>query len=124
MTAEYLYSLLDDADRIIATDLYPARCRTVIANLAAALREKSLALAESREYGLAMQEELSARTQKHDLFVALATSMHDDFVNTVEALGATPEGYCFCSKDRIGDDSKIHEPECRDIRALISRRPE
>lgn len=38
----------------------------------------------------------------------------------IEALGAMPEGYCFCSKDRIGDDSKIHEPECRDLRAALA----
>lgn len=36
-----------------------------------------------------------------------------------EALGAMPEGYCFCSDHRIGDDSKIHEPECADLRALL-----
>ena len=36
-----------------------------------------------------------------------------------QALGAMPEGYCFCSKDRIGDDSKIHEPECHDLRAVL-----
>lgn len=29
--------LLDDAARVVATDLYPERCRTVIANLAAEL---------------------------------------------------------------------------------------
>ena len=39
--------------------------------------------------------------------------------DAIEALGAMPEGYCFCSKDRIGDDSKIHEPECRDLRAVL-----
>ena len=38
----------------------------------------------------------------------------------VEALGAMPEGYCFCGKDRIGDDSKTHEPECRDLRAALA----
>lgn len=37
----------------------------------------------------------------------------------IQALGAMPEGYCFCSKDRIGDDSKHHEPECRDIRSFL-----
>ena len=41
-------------------------------------------------------------------------------VEAAQALGAMPEGYCFCSKDRIGDDSKIHEPECRDLRAALS----
>ena len=38
---------------------------------------------------------------------------------SVEALGAMPEGYCFCSKDRIGDDSKTHEPECADLRIAL-----
>lgn len=42
----------------------------------------------------------------------------------IEALSAMPEGYCFCSKDRIGDDSKIHEPECRDLRAALAMIPE
>lgn len=121
MSNERLESLLDDADRIVATDLYPVRCRTVIANLAAALRSQSSDLVESREYGMALVEEIIARTVKHDQFVAMANSMHDDFVNTVEALGAMPEGYCFCSENRIGDDSKTHEPECADIRALITR---
>jgi len=37
------------------------------------------------------------------------------------AAGVTPEGYCFCSKNRIGDNSKIHEPECRDLRAAIAK---
>lgn len=34
-------------------------------------------------------------------------------------LGALPEGYCFCSNNRIGDDSKVHEQECADMRAAI-----
>ena len=124
MSNQHLESLLDDADRIVAVDLYPARCRTVIANLAAALRSQSSDLVECREYGMGLVEELIARTVKHDQFVAMANSMHDDFVDTVEALGAMPEGYCFCSENRIGDDSKTHEPECADIRALIARRQE
>lgn len=39
--------------------------------------------------------------------------------SAIEALGAMPEGYCFCSKDRIGDDSKTHEPECADLREAL-----
>jgi hypothetical protein len=39
----------------------------------------------------------------------------------IEALGAMPEGYCFCSTNRIGDDSKHHEPECRDLRAALAK---
>ena len=41
-------------------------------------------------------------------------------VDAAEALGAMPEGCCFCSADRIGDESKIHEPECRDLRAALA----
>lgn len=41
-------------------------------------------------------------------------------VEAVEGLGAMPEGYCFCSAHRIGDDSKTHEPECRDLRAALA----
>lgn len=41
----------------------------------------------------------------------------------VEALGAMPEGYCYCSKDRIGDDSKVHEPECADLRKALASSP-
>ena len=40
-------------------------------------------------------------------------------VEAAQALGATPEGYCFCSTNRIGDDSKAHEPECADLRAAL-----
>lgn len=37
-----------------------------------------------------------------------------------KALGALPDGYCFCSSNRVGDDSKIHEPECSDLRNVIN----
>jgi hypothetical protein len=40
-------------------------------------------------------------------------------VDAVQAIGAMPEGYCFCSNNRIGDDSKIHEPECAELRAAL-----
>ena len=39
MNNDYLDSLLEDADRIVKTDLYPNRCRTVVANLSAAVRD-------------------------------------------------------------------------------------
>ena len=71
-------TLLDDADRIAATDLYPARCRTVIADLAAALRKSTSDLDESREYALALEAELKARTEQTSTFVAMAASMFDD----------------------------------------------
>ena len=41
-------------------------------------------------------------------------------VEAAQALGSMPEGYCFCSTDRIGDDSKAHEPECADLRAALA----
>lgn len=115
-------TLLDTADRIVAADLHPARLRGVIGDLASALRETTALLKESREYGLAIVKELSARDRKHDHFAAMAASMDDDFQalqTAVKALGAMPEGYCFCSKNRIGDASKTHEPECADIRVLL-----
>ena len=122
-----LDTLLDTADRIVDTDLYPSRLRNVIAELATALRDTSTALTESREYGLALVQELKDRAEKQDTFTAMASSMDADFqafVSAVEALGAMPEGYCFCSKDRIGNNSKTHEPECRDIRAMLAARTE
>jgi len=44
-----------------------------------------------------------------------------DLLGAIEGLGAMPEGYCFCSEHRIGDDSKVHQPECRDLRAAIAK---
>lgn len=41
-------------------------------------------------------------------------------VEAAEALGAMPEGYCFCRAHRIGDDSKVHEAECADLRAALA----
>ena len=61
-----------------------------------------------------------------DRLVAMANSMDDDYRSlqlAAESLGAMPEGYCFCSKDRIGDDSKIHEPECAELRAALQVQP-
>ena len=81
--------LLDDADRVAATDLYPARCRKVVADLAAALRETALALEESREYGLALESELKARAEQTDAFVALAASMDADFEAATRPEAAT-----------------------------------
>jgi len=74
-----MQGLLDDADRIVAVDLYPARCRMVIAGLAAALRGQFLDLAESREYGVAIMQELVDRSAKLDALLAMANSMDADF---------------------------------------------
>lgn len=41
-------------------------------------------------------------------------------VEAVEALGAMPEGFCFCSQERVGDDSKEHEVECADVRKALA----
>ena len=50
----------------------------------------------------------------------MTTTREAALEDAIKALGAMPEGYCFCSKNRIGDDSKIHEPECRDLRAALA----
>ena len=78
-------ALLDDADRIVAADLYPARCRRVVANLAATLREQSSDLAESRQYALALEEELRARAERMDQLLLLANSMDADFETYTKA---------------------------------------
>lgn len=39
-----------------------------------------------------------------------------------ESIGALPEGYCFCSANRIGDDSKHHEPECAAMREALLKK--
>lgn len=44
-----------------------------------------------------------------------------DLLAAIQTLGAMPEGYCFCSENRIGDASKIHEPECRDVRRALAK---
>ena len=120
--SDSLTTLLDTAGRIVDTDLYPARLRNVIAELTTALRETSSALTESREYSLALVQELKDRAAKQDAFTEMVSSMDADFAiltEAMQALGAMPEGYCFCSENRIGDDSKTHEPECRDLRAAL-----
>jgi len=73
-----IQNLLDDADRIAATDLYPARLRKVIADLAAALQKSTSEIDESREYALALEAELKARAEQTSTFVAMAASMFDD----------------------------------------------
>lgn len=54
-------------------------------------------------------------------FTAEPTAPAPSLLEAAQALGAMPEGYCFCSSDRIGDDSKAHEPECADLRAAITK---
>ena len=44
-----------------------------------------------------------------------------ELLSAIQALGVLPDGYCFCRSNRCGDDSKTHEPECRDLRAAIGR---
>lgn len=51
---------------------------------------------------------------------ALALPEIAALVEAAGGLGAMPEGYCFCSRSRIGDDSKTHEPECADLRAALA----
>lgn len=44
---------------------------------------------------------------------------NDGLRSAAEALGALPDGYCFCSKDRSGTDAKEHEPECAELRVAL-----
>lgn len=64
----------------------------------------------------AVERELTDLRAKLAVAVARAKVLED----TAQALGAMPEGYCFCSANRIGDDSKTHEPECADLRAALN----
>jgi hypothetical protein len=81
MTA-HLTTLLDTARRIADTDLYPARCRSVITDLTNALQAASTELTESREYALALETELADRAEKQDAFTAMAASMDADAAMT------------------------------------------
>ena len=56
----------------------------------------------------------------HRPLYAHPTQPSEAVVVAAQALGSMPEGYCFCSTDRIGDDSKAHEPECADLRAALA----
>lgn len=64
LTDDQVRALLDDADRIAATDLYPARCRKVIADLAAALRAQ-IDAADKLEEELKFYADLSAEGPWH-----------------------------------------------------------
>jgi len=101
-------------DRDIANSRLIAQAPTLATDLAAALDEVAR-----------LDRDRRLAEAQVDRLLALSTSMDTDFekfLEAVQALGAMPEGYCFCSRDRIGDDSKTHEPECADIRALMKGR--
>lgn len=57
--------------------------------------------------------------------LAIAES-HADLLAAAQALGALPDGFCFCfcSSDRVGDDRKVHQPECAELRAAIAKAEE
>lgn len=59
------------------------------------------------------------RLKTRSRIAIMSETLKPNLREAIEALGAMPEGYCFCSKDRIGDDSKVHEPECADLRAAL-----
>ncbi len=86
MTNEHLESLLDDAYRIEATDLYPTQCRTVVNKLASALRGAISDLEESRNYGLALEREMKDRAEQTVQFVEMAASMDEDFKAALDAI--------------------------------------
>lgn len=79
MTNDNLEDLLSDADRVASVDLYPSRCRDIIAKLSAALKSSIADLDESRNYGLAVDQELRDRSDQTDRFVEMVASMDEDF---------------------------------------------
>jgi hypothetical protein len=62
--------------------------------------------------------DLDARMSCRDLIQSI--DVGEVLAEAARALGTIPEGYCFCSTNRIGDDSKAHEPECADLRAALA----
>ena len=58
-------------------------------------------------------------TRCREVIFKLAVALHN-LQDAAEALGALPDGYCFCSADRHGEGpEESHEPECRDLRAAL-----
>lgn len=130
---EDMEKLLDDADRIVATDLYPERCRTVIANLATAFRAQCLDLKESREYGVALVQELADRAVKTDAVLALAHSMDADFEAAMNCIlritGPNGDGEYWLhmkNDNRIGglNLGAEHSPMVKSLLDCFSGRPE
>lgn len=56
-----------------------------------------------------------------DTYFEAAITRHEALKSAVEALGALPDGYCFCRANRHGDGTpESHEPECRELRAALA----
>jgi hypothetical protein len=72
----------------------------------------------SRTYGLPGRE-VTITAATLGTFPEILERKPSALLTAAQGLGAMPEGYCFCSKDRVGDDSKIHEPECAGLRLAI-----
>jgi hypothetical protein len=51
---------------------------------------------------------------------AIEAGVVKQLVEAIQGLGAMPEGFCFCHENRIGDDSKVHYPECHDLRNALA----
>lgn len=65
-------------------------------------------------------ERMLAMSVSMDADFEAATTRHNALKSAVEALGALPDGYCFCSSNRHGDGApESHEPECRELRAAL-----
>jgi len=116
MNDEYLESLLMEAHRILATDLYPVRCRTVIAKLATALRAMAADLQEARDYGVAMEEELKARAEKPPVEVRFTWAEGDQEFWLHMKL---PDGKA--AGINLGNPKTMIATAA--LRALVSRRP-
>lgn len=113
--------LLDTADRIAVVDLYPARLRTVISDLSAALRETSALLTESRDYGSALVEELRARTEKLDQLLLLANSMDADFESYTKVHPAVQPDAAAIREAALREAASYHEVMAADEDALSAK---
>ncbi len=109
---------LDD-DRDIATARFIAWAREAVPALAAERDALAARLAEVEENLVGVCQREAASTVRWEAKLDAAEAREAKLRAAAEALGALPEGYCFCSKDRTGDDRKKHEPECAELRTIL-----
>lgn len=97
------------------------RAAEVAANMSAE-SVRSIKVKGNEAYERGLTDALAIAKAEHDQWRFGQDFAPDAVARLVEAaraIGAMPEGYCFCSANRVGDDSKIHEPECADLRAAL-----
>ena len=113
-TTGFQYAPRKPAEKL-ANARFIAYAREAVPALAARLAEVEAERDTTR--GALMNAGIALHTAKREAKDAEAANAK--LREAAEALGAMPEGYCFCSKDRIGDDSKNHEPECAELRTIL-----